>query len=71
VFPIVLIATLFGSNQLDMPRQTPWVWLLVGAAVVSAVLLCVFTFIYVRQLPRLKAFEQARREHMLHAASIK
>ncbi len=71
VFPIVLIATLFGSNQLDMPRQTPWKWLLVGAAVVSAVLLFVFMFIYVRQLPRLKAFEDARREHMLHAASIR
>ena len=69
VFPIVLIATMFGSNQDDLPRETSWAGLLIGAAIVAALLLLLFLFIYLRQLPRLKTLEQDRKEHMIRGAT--
>jgi hypothetical protein len=69
VFPLVLLATMWGSNQNDLPRGVSWGWLLVGSAFGSIVLLLLFLFIYLRMFPRLKQLEQSRKEHIAAGAS--
>ncbi len=69
VFPLVLIATMFGSNQTSLPREVSWSWLMIGSAFGAVALLLLFMFIYLRQFPRLKKLAKMRREHMVIGAT--
>lgn len=63
LFPLVLVATMFGSNQDSLPRQVRWSDCLIGGAVVAVVLLALFVVLYCLQIPKMRKVEREQRRH--------
>ena len=64
VFPFVLFATLFGSNQADLPVHVSWGALLIAAAVLSALSLVGYAVIYYRSRKVLQRLEKQQKQHL-------
>lgn len=63
-FPFILISTMWGSNQDDLPRGVHWSSLVIAAAVSSAVFLIAFGIFYMFARRHIKELERERRAHL-------
>ena len=59
-FPILLVAALFGMNNLSLPKQVPWYATLAAAGVVSFVAVFVFLSVYIWDRRTLQALKSEK-----------
>ena len=64
VFPFVLLATIFGSNQDDLPRYVSWSSLVIAASVLSGLLLVTFALVYYQARRTLEKLRERQKQHL-------
>ena len=64
VFPFVLLATIFGSNQDDLPRYVSWLSLVIAASVLSGLLLVTFALVYYQSRRTLQQLREKQKQHL-------